>query len=251
MRLPCIAFAAAAIGVGFAQTKPPSFEAASLKASTGNETSRSNETTTGRLVQRNQTLHNLIAVAFDVKDYQVTGGPNWMDSDTYDVDAKASGPAGETELYGMLQTLLAERFHLEVHREKKPFPGFALVVDKNGIKAQKAADPEHASRKSSFGTLTAKAQSMDGFAQWLERRISAPVADETRLSDAFDFILHWNPALDRSLAKGSLDTAAASSDPKSQPLPVALEEQLGLKLQPRKVPVEMIVVDRAEKPTLN
>jgi uncharacterized protein (TIGR03435 family) len=244
--IAAIALTAAA---GMAQTAAPVFEVASIKASSS--VGSQDKTTPGTLLESGETLRQLVTVAFDVKDFQVTGGPAWIDADRYDVVAKASGPANDQQLFRMLQSLLEERFHLRMHRESKPFPGHALVVGRSGIKAQPAADPHRPSRSSQNGTLTAKAVSMAQLAQWLARRTGAPVVDNTGLSKVYDFSLTWDPASDRfdPLASGAAEPVAA--DPKNLPLALALQEQLGLRLEARKVPVEMIVIDGAEKPVLN
>jgi uncharacterized protein (TIGR03435 family) len=241
-----VALTAAAV-VG--QTGAPRFEVASVKASTSN--GAQDKTTPGTLIESGETLRQLVTVAFQVKDFQVTGGPGWMDTDRYDIVAKASGPANDELLFRMLQSLLEERFHLRAHRESKPFPGRALVVAKNGIKAQSAVDPQHPSRNSHDGVLTARALSMAQLAQWLGRRTGAPVVDNTGLSRVYDFTLTWDPTSDRfdPLASGAAEPVA--TDPKNLPLALALQEQLGLRLEARKVPVEMIVIDSAEKPVQN
>ena len=240
-----IGFVSAAVG----QTPPPAFEAASVKAS--NETQWQDKTNPGLMVEHGATLRNLITLAFGVKDDQVSGGPKWMDSDRYDIDAKAAGPAKDPELFRMLQTLLADRFHLEIHRETKPFPGYALLVSRGGIRAKAAADPVHPESQSHNGSLVAKAIPMGRFAQWLSRRISAPVVDATGLSAPFDFTLQWDSTTDRAGLPNTLENAPTAADPRAQPLYIAIQEQLGLRLEPRNVPMEMIEVARAEKPTLN
>src|SRR5579872_6877292 len=102
---------ACSVASAFGQTpaKPLAFEAASLKPS--KEIGSHDKTTVGAMTERGQTLRNLIEVAYRVKEFQVIGGPKWMDADRYDVDGKSAGPAEDPELFRMLQTLLAERFH--------------------------------------------------------------------------------------------------------------------------------------------
>lgn len=249
MRHTWIAAIALAAAAGMAQLAAPVFEVASIKASSS--TGSQDKTTPGTLLEHGETLRQLVTVAFGVKDFQVTGGPAWIDADRYDIVAKASGPANDQQLFRMLQVLLEDRFHLRTHRESKPSPGYALVVAKNGIKAQPSADPQHPSRNSYDGALAAKAVSMAQLAQWLGRRTGVPVVDDTGLSKVYDFTLTWDPASDRfdPLASGAAEPVAA--DPKNLPLPLALQEQLGLRLEARKVPVETIVIDGAEKPVLN
>src|SRR5262245_23584766 len=108
-----------------AQTAAPSFEAASLKPSNAKDDSSSWNSRPGYLVMRNQTLNALIRIAYDLKVDQVTGGPKWLDSDRFDVEARAAGPAKDPELLAMLQKVLAERFKVKFHRDTKLVPGYA------------------------------------------------------------------------------------------------------------------------------
>lgn len=234
------------ISAGFGQTpdKPLAFEVAMVKASTDVGSGTHDRSTPGTLWERNQTLRDLIQLAFNVKDYQVSGGPKWIASDRYDIDGKANFPAKDPELFRMLQTLLEERFKLAVHRETKPYTGYALVVVKGGFKMKPVVDTGHPTSNSHNGTLVATSMPLARFTQWLARRLDGPVVDATGVSAVFDFKLEFSEA--RSPAP-----ATDPADAKSPPLLTALEEQLGLKLEPRKVPVEMIVVDRAEKPVEN
>jgi len=241
-----------AIGTGFGQTqvKPLAFEAASLKPS--KDSSWHDSTDVGLVTQRGATLRDLISLAFGVKEEQVSGGPKWIDNDRYDLNAKSAGPADDPELERMLESFLAERFQLQVHRESKPVQGFALLVVKGGIRAKPAESSEQPRSQSHNGSLTATAIKMDRFADWLARRLSVPVVDATRLPTPYDFGMVWDYTQDRQLASSSLaDAVPTAVDPKGQTLFMALQEQLGLRLEPRKVPVDTIVVDRAEKPAFN
>jgi uncharacterized protein (TIGR03435 family) len=221
----------------FAQA--PSFEAASIKPCTSLDNGTSSNSTTATLTMTGYTLRNLIRDAYQVKDFQIAGGPKWMSDDRYDINAKASGPAKYAELMVMLQTLLAERFKLTIHRDSKPYPGYALVVAKKGLKIQLAENPKGSSMSNHNGEVTAKGASMARFADWLARQVQAPVSDETNIAGVFDFTMHYVRD----------EQAGAALD---QPnLFGALEDQLGLKLEPRKASIEVIVVDSAEKASAN
>src|SRR5215831_12680635 len=112
----------------YGQTPLPTFEAASVKPNKSITESSSWHSRTGYLVMRNQTLNDLIRIAYQLKADQVTGGPKWLVSDRFDIEARASGPARDPELLVMLQTLLAERFQLKLHRDTKLVSGYALIV---------------------------------------------------------------------------------------------------------------------------
>jgi uncharacterized protein (TIGR03435 family) len=233
-----------------AQTqKPVAFEAASLKAS--KDITWHDRTDIGLVTQRGATLRELVALAYGTKEDRVTGGPKWTDSDRFDVDAKAGGPAKDEELERMLQTFLAERFQLVVHTQSKQVSGYALVVVKGGIRAKPSEGSDQPRSQSHNGSLTATAIKMDGFADWLSRRVAVPVADATGLTGPYSFSMVWDYTQDRSLSSSMADAVPTATDPKGQTLFVALQEQLGLRLEPRNVPVDVIVVDRAEKPTFN
>src|ERR1700678_2833080 len=113
---------------------PPAFEVASVKVSHEPPDSNASKITLGTVWMRNMTLRASIGEAYNVKELQVLGGPKWLDSERYDIDAKSAGPAHGPELMAMLQTLLAERFQLALHRETKVASGYALVVSKAGLK---------------------------------------------------------------------------------------------------------------------
>jgi uncharacterized protein (TIGR03435 family) len=224
-------FAAASLG----QTPaPPTFEVASIKPATAEPGNSSGiSTDRGRIAGRNVTLKRCIRGAYGMPEAQIFGGPKWVDEERYDIDAKAAGPAGDHALMEMLQQLLAERFKLIIHRETRPLSGYALVVGKKGITA-KRSEPDTGSRtNSSRRSIDATGCSMGSLATKLAEVLHVPVADSTGLEGKFDFKLEWIP--------DELQTAV---------LP-ALEEQLGLKLEGRRVPTEVIVIDRAEKASAN
>ena len=166
-----------------------------------------------------------------------------MDSDRYNINAKAAGPAKDPELMLMLQTLLAERFKAEVHRQSKSTSGYALVVAKSGLKIKPAEDNGNDSTSSHGGSLTAKGVSMARLSDWLARRLNAPVVDATGVSGVFNFKLEWTPE--------EATPGTPSSVGPDFSLLAAMQEQLGVKLEARKVSMELIVVDRAEKASEN
>jgi uncharacterized protein (TIGR03435 family) len=181
----------------------------------------------------NVTLQAVIVWAYEVSAPQLSG-PAWLESERYDIVAKTASGAPEP---AMMRALLIERFKLAVHAATKEFPIYALVVAKNGPKLKKA-DPGGDDMNSKPGHLTARSVSMARLADFLARPragLGRPVVDKTGLAGAFDFTLDWTPDRD----------AQASEAPLS--IFVALEEQLGLKLEAQKGPVEVLVVDHVEK----
>ncbi len=205
----------------------------------------------------NVSLRLLITVAYRVKDEQVAGGPEWLDAQLYDMRAKAEKPSGMEELHPMLQDLLAERFQLKFHRETKELPIYALTVDKNGPKlqpheAQSAGDPWIDQAQEQFLHLKWHATfvPMDFFAWRLGLFMDRPVVDLTQLKGGYDFDLAFTreppPGLPENFQVNgqAIDTSGPS-------IFEAMQKQLGLKLERQKGPVEILVIDRAEKTAEN
>jgi uncharacterized protein (TIGR03435 family) len=239
----------------FGQATPaPAFEAASIKPSKAEPGSGSGITTRrGSISARNVTLKRCIRGAYDVQESQIVGGPKWVDEDRYDIDAKAAGPAGEHELMAMLQSLLSERFKLTFHRETRELPGYALMVGKSGLQAKRAQPDAESRSNASRAAIDAEACSMRRLAQKLSEVIHVPVADLTGVEGAFDFQLKWAPDDMRAKPPSGGDKLGTlpTDLPNGPSVFAALQEQLGLKLEPRKVPTEVLAIDRAEKASEN
>lgn len=197
----------------------------------------------GRYSAHNLTLKRLMALAWDVDDSLVSGGPSWADSDGYDINAKFPAEyaiATHEQVLHMLQVLLASRFRLAVHRERRQVSGYFLAVAKIGPKMMPAQSGQDGSDTTASPTyLKATNVTMDALARRLSRNrdIAKVVVDKTGLTGRFDFELEWSPAQAESGDHPSIFTA--------------LQEQLGLRLESAKVPVEAVVIDRAEKPSDN
>jgi len=197
----------------------------------------------GMLRATGMTAKFLIEQAYDVRDFQVLGGPSWMGSEQYDVNAKIEGEATNEQLRIMMQSLLRDRFQLQVPRDKKEMACYALVVAKGGSKLKvPEADSEgkHKSGRMSMarGRFDGDALPVDAIAHALEQVLGRAVIDRTGLTGAFDFKLEWTPDEARTESAGSS-------------LFTALQEQLGLKLESTRGPVEILVVDRIEKASEN
>ena len=240
--------AAALAAVCFAQA--PSFDAASIKPARTDSAGRSlAHDPGGRLTTSNATLKMLIMLAYRVMPHQVAGGPGWVESDGFDIDAKAARPdPSGAHFRQMLQSLLAERFQLRVHRETRELPVYLLVVAKNGPKlaAAKGDEAEAGARIEGPGRLTGVRATMPELAAALSRPLQRTVIDRTRLGGAYNFTLRFVP--DAGSVKPGGDPAGSGDGPD---LVTALQEQLGLGLQTGKGPVEVLVIDHAEKPTPN
>jgi uncharacterized protein (TIGR03435 family) len=220
-----------------------SFDAASIKPSAGPPGSSGINTNNGYMQAYNVTLRRCIAGAYGITEDQVIGGPKWIGENRYDITARGSG--GHTE--DMLKTLLADRFRVLTHSQSETRSGYALTVAKGGIKATVSviAPGGPSTTNSSRTRIEAKLCSMPVLARKLAAVLGQPVVDETQESRSFDFLLQWTP--DEVMAKASAGSDAANGPS----LFTAVQEQLGLKLEARKVPVDVLVIDRAELPSEN
>jgi uncharacterized protein (TIGR03435 family) len=206
------------------------------------------------------TARNCILLAYDIPTFQLAGGPSWVGDQRYDIVAKmAAGevkaprdPERMPQMRAALQALLADRFQLVIHRENKLIPAYALVVAKSGFKLKKADDGQ-ADFSSNRGKFTAHKISMELLARNLSGILSSPVVDMTGIKGVFDLPLEWTPDEVQSPVKagGEAGGAAEPGAPTGPSIFTALQEQLGLKLETQKAPVETIVIDRIEKPTAN
>ena len=245
MRLLAILLAAVAWLAAQPAAAVLEFEAASIRPASPDATDFGVDTDPGLLRVEAQTLRDMVRIAYGVNESQVVGGPKWADSDRLDITGRANGPAGSKELLAMLQSLLADRFKLAIHRETKTAQGYALVVAKGGIKMQKSESTESNSR-GGRGRIDAQGFSMRQLAERLSRVVRAPVEDATETPGGFNFSLIWNS--DNPSAKALASDRPAIEGSNAPSIFTALQEQLGLKLESRKVTMEVIVIDRAEKP---
>lgn len=224
---------------------PRPFDAASITLSDLHDRSMDLTVTGGRLTVKNWTLALLIHEAYDVKMYQLTGGPNWIDTDPYFVTATADGSPTPAEMKEKLRTLLADRFQLKLHRETRPASVYSLTVAKGGPKLPAPGNHD----RSWVGVIRSPSSlSMVGYrattsllASKLEDILERPVVDGTGLTQEFDCKLEFaNP------------NPPADASPSPAPsIFAALQDQLGLKLEARKGSMEMLVIDRVERPSAN
>lgn len=232
--------------VAFGQPVPtPTFEAASIKPSQAPPGSSGINDGKGLVRAYNVTLRRCISGAYGVPESRISGGPKWMDELRYDIVAKTDHAAGDDELMTMLQSLLADRFALQVHRDTQTVSGYNLTVANGGIKATPSAPDGPATTNRTRGRIDAKGCPMSRLVSKLSDVLGVPVVDTTNDTRNFDFSLQWVPEEMQS------KPGAQSPVPDGPSLFTALQEQLGLKLEARKVPVEMVVVDHADLPSEN
>jgi uncharacterized protein (TIGR03435 family) len=240
-----------------AQQTAAKFEVASVRPNkTGIRGSRFNPQG-NRLTATNVSLFLLIEWAYEMEDFRISGGPAWMKSDRFDIAAESEGTPTIAQLRLMLQPLLADRFHLQVHRQTRELPVYELSVAKGGSKLKEGrcigapgpANPCGGTSGSTRGTLIGRAVSAQTIAKDLSGVLGRVVLDKTMLRGEYDFDLTWTP--DETFARGPGDPDAPAADPNGPSIFTALQEQLGLTLKAARGHVDVLVIDRAELPEEN
>jgi uncharacterized protein (TIGR03435 family) len=227
---------------GQSTAAPPAFEVASVKRNpVGLGPGAAMRETPGGIEYTEVPLKDVICKAYSLQAVQVSGGPDWLNSETYDIAAKAPPRALNAERRLMLQTLLAERFKLAVHREQKELPVYVLVVGKNGssLHESEGANSFNTTYDALGRHLRGKMSALV-LAGYLASQISQIVRNETGLKGMFDVALDFTP-----------DDRAQTDDSRAPSIFTAVQEQLGIKLEARKAPVETLVIDHVEKPAEN
>jgi len=206
------------------------------------------------------TLQGLVAAAYSLTPRAILGGPPWTDSDQYDVLASTPGDLQPNldEQMAMLRKLLSDRFRLSFHREPKELPVFAITVAKGGPKLKPSAAPPgelpylintiYPDEKGGVHVLLpARNATILQFAAMMQRGVlDRTVVDQTGLSGTYDFDLEWTP--DENQFSGNLPR---SVEPTKPSLFAAMQEQLGLRLEATRGPVQVLVIDRVERPSEN
>jgi len=252
--------------VALAQTgSVPQFDAASVKRSAPDSETVMKSHPGERLEISRLTLSALIALAYRVQPFQVTGGPAWVRSEYFTVNTRAAETPSDGRLFSMLQALLAERFSLRLHFETKEQPVYLLMRRKAGkkppaglqvttagscVQAENGAPPDpKACGSLGMGRnhLEAEEISMARLAEALSRVVDREVVDRTGRPENFNVSLLWAP--DEHEVIPSSDAIALPRD--TPGIFTALQEQLGLKLEPSKAPAELLVIDHVERPTEN
>jgi len=221
-------------------------------------------TSGGGLRATGVTLKTLIEIAYGVEDFQITGAPGWFRSDRYDIMAKPERPEAQSDpgktsdaerkskadrLKERLRTLLAERFQLSVRRKTGERPVYLLTLAKNGHKLQEAAEGRGISRNR--GMISGDGAPVAMLAKILSSTLGRPVLDRTGIDGKYKFKLEWTEESGGMKDKDGAPADSAAPDLSGPSIFTAIQQQLGLKLEPGKGPVEIIAITRAEKPSAN
>jgi len=256
---------------------PRAFEAASVKLNTSGGWRREmGPAPGGRFTATNTFARDLIAFAYGVSQdsasFRIVGGPKWIDEDRFNIVATVTGPWTLPQMREMARTLLGDRFRLAAHTETRELPTYALVVVPNQqIRLRRSAVDETACRarreaiqrrepvpppvpgappicgtgRTNPGTITTVGGSMSSLATSLGQFVGRPVSDRTQLTGLFDFELKWTPD---TIPQVPPDAPPLNIDPSGPSIFTALQEQLGLKLESTRGPVDVVVIDRVERP---
>jgi uncharacterized protein (TIGR03435 family) len=236
----------------------PGFEVATIKPSDPNRPGKLFTVRGQNVVTINTTLNDLIKMAYDLHARQIAGGPAWTETEKFDVTAKpdAAGQPSVAQIKILMQQLLADRFQLKFHREKKELNVYAIMVGKTGVKFGKSERDPNSLPGLFFrgpGTnVNVTNATIPDFANLLQSVVlDKPVVDQTGLSEKYDFTLKWTPDPGQLLDLGGPPQRPADNADAPPDLFTAIQQQLGLKLESTKAPADVLVIDRVEKPAEN
>jgi uncharacterized protein (TIGR03435 family) len=234
----------------------PVFEVATIKLSKPGAPGKAFRMNGRQFTTLNTTFNDIITFAYGIHVRQVTGGPAWFETEKYDLlgTPDVEGQPNHDQLAGMVQKLLADRFQLKFHRDKKELSVYAIVVAKDGTKLTKSQSDS--TLPSLFfrglGNLPARNATMADLARLMQSAVlDKPVIDQTGLSGRYDFTLKWTPDEFQFAGLGVRPPAPTDSADAPPDLFTAMQQQLGLKLEPTKAPAEVLVIDHVEKPSEN
>jgi uncharacterized protein (TIGR03435 family) len=245
--------------VRMAPDAKPAFEVATIKPS---DPAMRQQIITLRgveVITTNTTVHDLINLAYWLHPKQLAGGPAWTESEKFDMTGKpdAPGQPNVDQMKMMIQKLLTDRFQLKFHFEKRDLPAYVIRIAKNGAKITRSeGDPKdipgwNFGRTPSGMAMTFRNSPMSQFTALLQNSTDRPVVDQSGLSERYDFTLTFTPDAAQAALLG-VPPPPATDNPEAAPdLFTAFQQQLGLRLEPARAPVNVMVIDKVEKPSEN
>jgi uncharacterized protein (TIGR03435 family) len=230
----------------------PGIEVATIKRTNPDTVNRGYGIAPGRITSMNTSVANIITFAYDLHERQISGGPDWLRSDKYDITARPDSP-GQPNLDQaklLFRKLLADRFHLAFRREQREMPVYAITqIPGTPLKMAPSADSSGSMMFSRLGHLPAHGASMSEFARVMQRAVlDRPVVDQTHLTGHYDFTLNWTPD---QFQFANFAAIPAQDDAAAPNLFEAFRQQLGLKLEATRAAAELLIVDGIERPTEN
>lgn len=238
----------------------PTFEVATIKPSKPDARGKGFGVPPGgrRINTLNTTVADLMTFAYGIHPRQIVGAPSWVESEKYDISAEPNGEGAPNDRQWklMIQKMLADRFQLRLHRDKKELSVYALTVGKAGPKLTKSTgDPEGLPSlgfRGRLGAMAARNANMKDFSGLLQGTVlDRPVIDQTGVTGRWDFTLDWTPDEFQFTSMGNANLPPQPKDEVHPDLYTAIQQQLGLKLEPTKAQTEVLVIDKVEKPTEN
>ena len=238
----------------------PSFEVATIKPSVPNRPGKGFGFRGSQFITINTNLNDLIAFAYGLHTKQIVDAPAWFSSELYDIAGTPDVPGrpNHKQMGVMVQKLLADRFKLTFHHDKRELSVYAISVASGGPKMKKSTaaptDPQGFLFRG-LGDLMVRNLNMEDFAMWMQSSVTdRPVVNQTGLTDRYDFQLKWTPDQSQfgQFAGTGVAMPTANDDPSAPPgLYTAITEQLGLKMESKKAPDDVVVIDHVEKPSAN
>jgi uncharacterized protein (TIGR03435 family) len=237
----------------------PAFEVATIKPS---DPARPGQIITLRgveIITTNTTVHDLINLAYWLHPKQLTSRPAWTESEKYDLTGKpdAPGQPNVDQMKMMLQKLLADRFQLKFHFEKRDLPAYAIRIAKTGAKITRSQDDPKGlpgwffGRAASGMTMTFRNAPLSQVAAILQNSLDKPVVDQSGLSERYDFTVTFTPDPAQAALLGGPPAPAADNPDAAPGLFAAFQQQLGLKLESTRAPVDVMIIDKVERPSEN
>lgn len=254
----------AAQGADPASVDAPRFDVISVRPNKGADSISRVRLDADGLAAENVTVHMLLMESYQLNEDQLVGEPPWAKTNRFDIQAKIAGPdvarlakLSTRDRRSMFRQVLTEQFHLTTHIETKQLPVYVVTVAKAGPKfKQHVPDPAHPERENgsgwfnwSRGKLVAKGPTMSYFLYALSLELRRTFVDKTGLRGRYDFSLEWTPDDMAVSSQGNSDGSQSAADDSAPSIFTAIQEQLGLKLESAKGPVQVMVIDKITRPT--
>lgn len=236
----------------------PSFEVATIKPTPPDQQGKGIQVQGSHFRTRNTSLSDLITFSYGLQQKQIIGAPDWVQTDKWDIEAQPDVPGvpNRNQVMMMIQKLLADRFQLKFHKDSKELSAYVLTASKTGNKMTKGDQdsplPGLGFTNLSPVTLVVRNATMDDFAHFLQQLVlDKPVVDQTGLTEKWNFMMKWTADESQLVGLGAKVPPPSDAADAPPPLYTAIQEQLGLKLDSGKAQVEVLVIEKAEKPSAN
>jgi uncharacterized protein (TIGR03435 family) len=237
----------------------PAFEVATIKPSDPARPGQTFALRGAEVITTNATVHDLINLAYWLHPKQLTGGPAWTATEKFDMAGKpdAPGQPNVDQMKVMIQKLLADRFQLKFHFEKRDLPVYAIRLAKTGAKITRSQDDPKGipgwnfGRNASGTIVTFRNSPLSQFTAVLQNSMDRPVVDQSGLSERYDFTLTFTPDPAMAALMGGPPPPPGDNPDAAPDLFAAFQQQLGLKLEPARAPVDVMIIDKVEKPSEN